>query len=149
MEPVTKRRYSSLPKKQNEPLAGQAPSQAQEPSPVQTDIRARRSKKARVRLYIPPAVLVVLVFALVLALFLGGFSLFRERSEDWLSSDDALQIALNDAGTSEGLIYDVSVRLYMEDPMIYAVGFKDYTGEYYYKLGAKTGVILEKSKPAA
>ena len=33
--------------------------------------------------------------------------------------------------------------------VIYAVGFKDYTGEYYYEMDAKTGVILEKSKPSS
>ncbi len=142
-------------KKSNVPPDGQDSSHAQgssrtqDSSHEQADAGSPHKKRRRSRLRIPPALGVVLVFALLLALFLVGFSIYRERSENWLSSDDALHIALNDAETSEGLIYDVSVRLCSGDPMIYAVGFKDYTGEYYYEMDAKTGVILEKSKPSS
>ena len=129
-----------MPKKSNVPPDGQDSSHAQgssrtqDSSHGQADAGSPHKKRRRSRLRIPPALGVVLVFALLLALFLVGFSIYRERSENWLSSDDALHIALNDAETSEGLIYDVSVRLYSGDPMIYI-----YLNE---NTGTVTGIML-------
>ena len=50
------------------------------------------------------AVLLLLVAVLLVSLYL------YEHEDDWLSSSQALRIAVHDAGTDEGLIYDVRNR---------------------------------------
>ncbi len=138
------RQSSQSPHQQTQDSVQAAPAQPEEQAPKRSEKTHRNTFFRR-----HPAFTVVLVFALLLALFFACFSIFREKSEDWLSEKDALQIALKDAGTKDGLVYDVSVRLYMDDPITYVVSFRDYTGSYYYELDAHTGVILAESKTPA
>ncbi|MCR5090603.1 MAG: PepSY domain-containing protein, partial [Oscillospiraceae bacterium] len=56
-------------------------------------------------------------------------------------------IALLDAGTSEGLVYDMSVRLKTDgERTVYEIGFRDYQALYFYVVDAGNGEILNKSR---
>ena len=72
------------------------------------------------------AVLVFLIAGSLVALYL------YQHEDDWLSSTQALRIAVHDAGTDEGRVYDVST--------VYG------TAEYRYVIDAQTGHILDTAK---
>ena len=84
------------------------------------------------------AILVLLIAALLVALYL------YQHEDDWLSSQ-ALRIAVHDAGTDEGRIYDVSTvyGTTEQDLPVYEILFTDHTAEYRYVIDAQTGHILD------
>ena len=85
------------------------------------------------------AVLLLLVAVLLVSLYL------YEHEDDWLSSSQALRIAVHDAGTDEGRIYDVSTTYGTteNDLPVYEILFTDHTAEYRYVIDAQTGHILD------
>ncbi len=100
-------------------------------------------KKHRGRRFL--TVLVVLIFLIagsLVALYL------YEHEDDWLSASQALRIAVHDAGTDEGRVYDVSTTYGTTDAElpVYEVLFTDHTAEYRYVVDAQTGHILDATK---
>ena len=87
-------------------------------------------------------VLVVLVF-LIAALLVASY--LYQHEDDWLSASQALRIAVHDAGTDEGRIYDVSTTYGTteNDLPVYEILFTDHTAEYRYVIDAQTGHILD------
>ena len=87
------------------------------------------------------AVLLLLVAVLLVSLYL------YEHEDDWLSSSQALRIAVHDAGTDEGRIYDVSTvyGTTENDLPVYEILFTDHTAKYRYVIDAKTGHILDRT----
>ena len=88
------------------------------------------------------AVLVFLIAGSLVALYL------YQHEDDWLSSTQALRIAVHDAGTDEGRVYDVSTvygTTAAELP-VYEILFTDHTAEYRYVIDAQTGHILDTAK---
>ena len=87
-------------------------------------------------------VLVVLVF-LIAALLVASY--LYQHEDDWLSASQALRIAVHDAGTDEGRIYDVSTvyGTTEQDLPVYEILFTDHTAEYRYVIDAQTGHILD------
>ena len=85
------------------------------------------------------AVLVFLIAALLVALYL------YQHEDDWLSSAQALRIAVHDAGTDEGRVYDVSTTYGTTEQNlpVYEILFTDHTAEYCYVIDAQTGHILD------
>ena len=85
------------------------------------------------------AVLLLLVAVLLVSLYL------YEHEDDWLSASQALRIAVHDAGTDEGRIYDVSTvyGTTEQDLPVYEILFTDHTAEYRYVIDAQTGHILD------
>ena len=85
------------------------------------------------------AVLLLLVAVLLVSLYL------YEHEDDWLSSSQALRIAVHDAGTDEVRIYDVSTTYGTteNDLPVYEILFTDHTAEYRYVIDAQTGHILD------
>ena len=88
---------------------------------------------------------------LVLLLLLAGACVFlRYRSTHdplWISRSEALHIAVRDAGTSEGRVYDVETRLLREEGRtVYEIGFTDHTAQYAYTIDAESSEILLRSK---
>ena len=85
------------------------------------------------------AVLVFLIAALLVALNL------YQHEDDWLSSAQALRIAVHDAGTDEGRVYDVSTTYGTTEQNlpVYEILFTDHTAEYRYVIDAQTGHILD------
>lgn len=84
-------------------------------------------------------VLVLLVAALLVAWYL------YQHEDDWLSSTQALRIAVHDAGTDEGRVYDVRTTYGTteDDLPVYEILFTDHTAEYRYVIDAQTGRILD------
>ena len=89
--------------------------------------------------YVFLAVLVLLIAALLVAWYL------YQHEDDWLSSTQALRIAVHDAGTDEGRVYDVRTTYGTteNDLPVYEVLFTDHTAEYRYVIDAQTGRILD------
>ena len=87
------------------------------------------------------AVLLLLVAVLLVSLYL------YEHEDDWLSSSQALRIAVHDAGTDEGRIYDVSTTYGTteNDLPVYEILFTDHMAEYRYVIDAQTGHILDRT----
>ncbi len=85
------------------------------------------------------AVLILLIAALLVAWYL------YQHEDDWLSSTQALRIAVHDAGTDEGRVYDVRTTYGTteNDLPVYEVLFTDHTAEYRYVIDAQTGRILD------
>ena len=85
------------------------------------------------------AVLLLLVAVLLVASYL------YQHEDDWLSASQALRIAVHDAGTDEGRIYDVSTvyGTTENDLPVYEILFTDHTAEYRYVIDAQTGHILD------
>lgn len=88
------------------------------------------------------AILVLLIATLLVALYL------YQHEDDWLSSSQALRIAVHDAGTDEGRIYDVSTvyGTTEQDLPVYEILFTDHTAEYRYVIDAQTGHILDHTR---
>lgn len=87
------------------------------------------------------AVLLILILVLSLHIYMD-----RHR-EDWLTRDDALGMAMKDAGVKDGLAYDVSIRLSTEDGEItYYISFTNHIAQFFYEIDAQTGEILSKDR---
>ncbi|MCR5088138.1 MAG: hypothetical protein K6C08_01330, partial [Oscillospiraceae bacterium] len=80
------------------------------------------------------AVKIALLFLLLAAVAAASvFFFLRENRDEWLDREEAQHIALLDAGTSEGLVYDMSVRLKTDgERTVYEIGFRDYQALYFY-----------------
>ena len=98
-------------------------------------------KKKR-RRHILPLILLLIIAALLISWYVYN------HEDDWISSKEALHIAVLDADTSEGLVYDVNVTFGMTDDNlpVYEVRFTDYTAQYRCVIDAQTGEVLDHSK---
>lgn len=90
---------------------------------------------------------VVLIVLLLIAAAVLSLYMYAHR-DDWLGKKQALRIAVHDAGTSEGLIYDTSTSFgFTEDDIpVFEVIFTDHTAQYWYLIDAQSGEILAKDK---
>ena len=98
----------------------------------------KSEKKRRRRLIILLIILAALIGILI-------WQYVDNHREDWMTRDEALHIALRDAGTREGMIFDLHVDLERDGSLYYKIRFSDHTGIYSYSVDAHTGKILNKS----
>ena len=76
------------------------------------------------------------------------FLYIYQHEDDWVSADEALHIALHDAGTDDGRVYDVST-IYgtaENDLPVFEILFTDHTATYRYVVDAQTGRVLDSTK---
>ena len=82
---------------------------------------------------------------LLLAALLGMRAIQGGREADLLTRDEALHIAVRDAGTRESMVYDVSVRRHTEgDSPVFRISFTDHRASYSYVVDAESGEILSR-----
>lgn len=101
----------------------------------------QRVKKTTRRRWIV-AVIMFLIIAALSALYI------HNHKDDWISRADALHAAVRDAGTKEGLVYDVDITYGTTDDNlpVFEVLFKDHTAQYRYVIDAQSGEVLFRSK---
>lgn len=89
--------------------------------------------------------ILVLAVLVVIGLCIGGFFLWRHNSM-YISKNEAIDIALNDAGLSRSLVYDIDAEFEKSHGRAwYDVDFQDHAMEYEYVIDAVNGSVLNSS----
>ena len=88
--------------------------------------------------------LILLLCAVALLISLYVYN----HEDDWITSKQALHIAVLNADTTEDLVYDVNVTFGTTDDElpVYEVLFTDYTAKYRCVVNAQTGEVLDSTK---
>ena len=85
-------------------------------------------------------VLTVLLIIVILGALIGGFFIYRHASST-IGKNAAVEIALKDAEVNRANAYDIDADY---EHGWYEVNFETASGEYEYRIDAKTGEILSR-----
>lgn len=89
--------------------------------------------------------LIVLIVIIVIGLCIGGYFIWRHNSM-YISKNEAIDIAINDAGLSRSLVYDIDAEFEKSHGQAwYDVDFQNHELEYEYVIDASSGSILSSS----
>ena len=83
-------------------------------------------------------ILTILLVVVVIGAAIGGFAIYRHSSTT-IGRDEALRIALEDAGTERSKVYDVDIEY---EHGYYEVDFETAGRDMQYRIDARTGGIL-------
>ena len=90
---------------------------------------------------------IIFLVLLAVALIAGLVWYSEENDDSWISRSEAIHIAVRDAGTKEGLVYDVSVHLRREGQNpVYEIAFRNFSAIYTYEVNALSGEVLNRNK---
>lgn len=89
--------------------------------------------------------IIILMAVVVIGLCIGGYFIWRHNNM-YIGKDAAIDIAINDAGLSRSLVYDIDTEFEKSHGHAwYDVDFKDHGMEYDYVINAVDGSILSSS----
>ena len=93
--------------------------------------------------------LLILVLILLAELCVAAKIYMDNHREDWLSKDEALHMALKDAGAKEELVYDVDVDFGLDEELrrvVYRIRFRNHLAEFDYEIDAQSGEFFRRDK---
>ena len=96
-----------------------------------------------------PRRLLILLLILLTLLCAAAKIYYDNYRENWVGKNEALRMALKDAGAKEALVYDVDVdfgRDSEEDRFVYQIRFRNHLALFEYEIDARSGEILSREK---
>lgn len=89
--------------------------------------------------------IIILAVIVVIGLCVGGYFIWRHNNM-YIGQDAAIDIALEDAGLSRSMVYDISAEFEKSHGHAwYDVDFQNHSLEYDYVIDAVNGSILSSS----